>query len=212
MPPETSLVSPPQQVRSRRAWARILDTGEQILATEGLEGFTIGAICARAQVSSAAIYSRVAGKDALFIAVYERVLEHMTQEREEFVGLSRDEDLTLEELIRRTVATFADLFLRRAGFVRSVVWLSNTNEEVRLRGSEWMTQLGREFTELLVEHDDSHSLSLREIDMWYRVLWSTVVIYISHGPGYASEKAISDAEFVEELTELAVRYLIGARD
>ena len=210
---ESTLVSPPRQRRSQRAWARILDAGEEILATDGLEGFTIGAICDRAGVSSAAIYARVPGKDSLFLAVYDHVLSHMAREREQFVGLAQTGEVSLEELIRSTVSTIAELFLRRAGFVRSVVWLSSTNDEVKRRGSEWMTKLGQEFTELIGEREEWGSATMaRELDTCYRVVWSTIAIYLTHGGSYASERPLNDEEFVEELCDLAVRYLLSENE
>jgi AcrR family transcriptional regulator len=204
----TTLVSPPQQGRSRLAWARILEAGGQILEAEGLENFTIAAICERAQVSSAAIYSRVSGKDDLFLAVYEQTLDHMTEEREQLDELATLEDLSLDDFIRRTVETIAHLFLRRAGFVRSVVWLSSTNEQVRRRGSEWMTELGQLFATLISSREEWGARDVaRELDVCYRILWSTIAIYIAHGPDYASQRPISDEEFVHELSDVALRYL-----
>lgn len=70
--PDHLTIRPPLQERSRRAWDRVLDAGVILLEEAGYEGFTIAAVCERAQVSPRAVYDRAPSKDALFLAVYER--------------------------------------------------------------------------------------------------------------------------------------------
>jgi AcrR family transcriptional regulator len=64
-------IRPPRQERSRRVWDRVLDAGVAPLEEDGYEGFTIAAVCERAQVPPRAVYDRAPSKDALFPAVYE---------------------------------------------------------------------------------------------------------------------------------------------
>ena len=68
--PDHLTIRPPRQERSRRAWDRVLDAGVALLEEAGYEGFTIAAVCERAQVPPRAIYDRAPTKDALFLAVY----------------------------------------------------------------------------------------------------------------------------------------------
>lgn len=204
-------VSPPKQARSRKAWARVLDAGVEILETSSLEDFTIAAVCERAGVSVAAIYSRVASKDALFLAVYEYALTQMASER---AVLEREEvsydELSTEDLICLAVTTVADLFLSRIGLVRSIIWLSASHSEVRARGSQWMTELGNVVTTLLTPRieefpgADPH----RTLDTCYRAIWASVAMHVAYGANFAAERRLTDEEFKADLLELALRYLL----
>jgi hypothetical protein len=41
------------------------------------------------------------------------------------------------------------------------------------------------------------------------MLSSTIALYIAHGADFASERVITDEEFVQELSDFALRYLEG---
>ena len=79
--PEHLTIRPPRQERSRRAWARVLDAGVTLLEEAGYEGFTIAAVCHRAQVPPRAVYDRAPSKDALFLAVYEHGMARISSVR-----------------------------------------------------------------------------------------------------------------------------------
>jgi len=204
-------VSPPKQARSRQAWARVLDAGAEILETASVDEFTIGAVCERAGVSVAAIYSRVPGKDALFLAVYENSLAQMAKERAVLEGpQERYESLDTEELISLAINTVADLFLTRSGLIRSIIWLSATHEEVRTRGSQWMTELGQTVTALLEPRlsEFAGSQPERSLDTCYRTIWSAVAMHVAYGATFATDRVVSDDEFKAELRDTAIRLLL----
>lgn len=209
MEPKTVLRNPPLQARSRDSWNRVLDAGEQILETSGYTGFTISAVCRQANVSVDAIYARVSGKDALFLAVYEHALAEMAAGQD---ALDDDEfdRLPIDELVRRVVTVTAGIFLARPGFVRSMVLLSGSHDAVRRHGSEWMTELGGRFTRVLerrrseIPHPDSHYV----IEACFRTVFSSIAIHIAYGSDYTTESAVTDEQFVHELCETAVRYLL----
>ncbi|WP_158243984.1 TetR/AcrR family transcriptional regulator [Mycobacterium sp. 4858] len=204
-------VSPPKQARSRKAWARVLEAGVGILETTSLEEFTIAAVCERAGVSVAAIYSRVPNKDALFLAVYEYALAQMASERAvlEREAASYDE-LSTEDLVCLAVTTVADLFLSRTGLIRSIIWLSASHSEVRARGSQWMTELGNVVTTLLAPRIDEfpgadpHHM----LDTCYRTIWASVAMHVAYGANFAAERRLTDEDFKADLRELALRYLL----
>jgi AcrR family transcriptional regulator len=205
-------VSPPKQARSRAAWGRVLEAGAGILEADGLDAFTISAVCEQADVSVAAIYSRVQNKDGLFLAVYENALEQMTTERR---VLEEDEesykDVITADLVSFAVVTIADIFLTRRGLIRSIIRLSASHEEVRQHGSEWMTTLGRTFTELLRSREDdyTHDDVPAALTVCYRALWSSVAMYVAYGPNFASEFDTADDQFKDELCDTAIRYLLS---
>ena len=65
---------PPQQARSRESLQRVLAAAEHVLATGGVEEFTVGAVADRAGMSVGAIYRRFSGKDQLLYAVKDQLL------------------------------------------------------------------------------------------------------------------------------------------
>lgn len=198
-------VRPPAQDRSRKAWARVLAIGADILETQGADAFTIAEVCRQAEVSVAAIYARVSGKDALLLAAYDEVRRRIDQER----SRTRQDEAapsSSAEAVDRAVASLADLFLSHATFMRSVILLSGTHREIRLRGSDWTRQLGHEFAAALAPHARHFAVEDHEssIDLCYRLVFSAAVMHVVYGSGFASDRELTDAELVNGL-KAAVR-------
>ncbi|MFM7616564.1 MAG: TetR/AcrR family transcriptional regulator, partial [Actinomycetes bacterium] len=63
---------PPKQRRSRVTGDRILDATERLLATVGVAGLDLRAVCAEAGLTTGAVYSRFSGKEGLLDALFER--------------------------------------------------------------------------------------------------------------------------------------------
>jgi AcrR family transcriptional regulator len=210
MEPKTVLLNPPLQARSRDSWNRVLDAGEHILETSGYKGFTIVAVCKQANVSVDAIYTRVSGKDALFLAVYENILSKMAIGEDALDDYSELDRLPIDELVRRAVTIVAEIFLARASFVRSMVLLSGSNDAVRQHGSDWTIELSRKFVQLLERRQSefAHEAGRRAIDACFRTVFSSIAIHIAYGSDYAIERSITDAQFVHDLCETAVRSLL----
>ncbi|MFC3447800.1 TetR/AcrR family transcriptional regulator [Amycolatopsis speibonae] len=65
---------PPQQARSRESLQKVLAAAEHVLAGQGIEEFTVGAVAEQAGMSVGAIYRRFSGKNQLLYAVKDQVL------------------------------------------------------------------------------------------------------------------------------------------
>lgn len=65
---------PPQQARSRMSLQKVLAATEHVLATGGIEEFTVAAVAEQAGVSVGAIYRRFTGKEQLLHAVKDQLL------------------------------------------------------------------------------------------------------------------------------------------
>ncbi|WP_025357205.1 TetR/AcrR family transcriptional regulator [Kutzneria albida] len=65
---------PPQQARSRMSLRKVLAAAEHVLATSGIEEFTVAAVAEHAGVSVGAIYRRFTGKEQLLHAVKDQLL------------------------------------------------------------------------------------------------------------------------------------------
>ena len=112
-PPDHLTIRPPQQERSRRAWARVLDAGVTLLEEAGYSGFTIAAVCERAQVPPRAVYDRAPSKDALFLAVYEHGMARIRADHEIFGNPSHWLGLDATALIETAVRELAAVFSRQ---------------------------------------------------------------------------------------------------
>ncbi|MEJ7584050.1 MAG: helix-turn-helix domain-containing protein [Acidimicrobiales bacterium] len=71
---DLSRVRPPQQDRSRRAQQGALDAFEALLAERPLSRVTMQEVADRAGLSITSVYARFDGKDALVLALHERVI------------------------------------------------------------------------------------------------------------------------------------------
>ena len=188
----------------------MLDAGVALLEEGGFEGFTIAAVCERAEVAPRALYDRADNKDALFLAVYEH---GMARVRAEEMVLADDEGwegLPAEQLARGAVHAVAGIFNRHAAFLRSVVLISGVHPEVYRRGALYSQELGEAFTgrllhsQLTIDHPDPETA----IRAAFNAVFSSLVLRVAYGPAFATP-ATDDDTFLEALGDMVQRYLFG---
>lgn len=113
---------PPQQARSHATLRKVLAAAEHVLAHDGIDGFTIGAVAEQAGMSVGAIYRRFEGKDQLLYAVKDQLLGQLETSVAEALGGSSPELSALvgafTDALARTFArhgrTFPDLLDRQS--------------------------------------------------------------------------------------------------
>ena len=205
-------VRPPKQQRSREAWNRVLDAGVAILEDGGYDAFTIAAVCERAAVAPPAIYARTTSKDALFLAVYEHGIGRLRAEQGVFADPDRWAGLPPAGLVRAAVAEMVGISLRHQRFLRAVVLISAAHPEVQRRGSRYSQELGRGFTEVVLQAADAitHPDPQAAIRSCFGTVFSTSIIRVAYGPGFATPSPVDDDAFVADLGETAVRYLLAS--
>ena len=204
-------VRPPLQRRSRETWARVLDAGLAVLEDGGYDGFTIAAVCERAQVAPTALYARTTSKDALFLAVYEHGIARLLADQEVFADDARWAGHAPVDLVRAAVAETVSIALRHERYLRAVVLVSATHAEVRRRGSRYSQALGEGFAEVVlrardaIRHDDPEAA----VRSCFGTVFATSMIRLAYGPGFATPVPVDDGAFTADLGETAVRYLLG---
>jgi AcrR family transcriptional regulator len=77
-------LSPPQR-------ERLLDAAEQLVAAHGVAGVSVEALVKRAGVSSVTFYEFFDGKEACFVAAFERAVDEAAEMRADVVGGERAE-------------------------------------------------------------------------------------------------------------------------
>ena len=204
-------VRPPRQQRSREAWQRVLDAGVAILEGGGYDAFTIAAVCERARVAPPAIYARTAGKDALFLAVYEHGIAGLTAEQRVFDDAARWAGLAPDALVRAAVAELVGIPLRHQPFLRAVVLISAAHEEVARRGARYSQELGEGFARVLLGAAEAirHADPEAAVRTCFGTVFATTIIRVAYGPGFATPSPVDDETFVADLGDTAVRYLLA---
>jgi len=202
-------VRPARQVRSRLVWGRVLDAGLRLVEDVGYDGFTIAAVCERADVAPQQIYARVDSKEALFLAVYEHgiarleVVQGVLEDERRWVG--RD----CREVVEGAVRAVADVFAAGQGFLRAVIVVAGTNPEIRRRGNRYNLEFAERFVGLVLRSDHGQ-IARRDrrtaVVTAYNAVWSSLVMRTAFGPGFAAPP-MDDEDFVDGLVGLAAGYL-----
>ena len=104
----------PKQHRSRRTLQRISRAALELIAQNGVEGTTVGAIARRAGSSVGSFYARFDGKNDLLRYLDEHIWETVEQQWSEALadGLM---DRPIDELVRGLARLYADLDLVHRG-------------------------------------------------------------------------------------------------
>jgi AcrR family transcriptional regulator len=204
-------VRPPKQQGSRVAWNRVLDAGVAILEDGGYDAFTIAAVCERATVAPTAIYARTPSKDALFLAVYEHGIGRLVSEQGVFADGDQWDGLNAPQRVRAAVAEMVGISLRHLRFLGAVVLLSAAHQEVRRRGDRYARELGDAFTGVVMRAADriTHPDPEVAVRSCFGAVFAGTMIRVAYGPAFATQSPVHDDEFVADLGEMAVRYLLG---
>jgi AcrR family transcriptional regulator len=204
-------VRPPKQQRSREAWNRVLDAGVAILEDGGYDAFTIAAVCERAAVAPTAIYARTTSKDALFLAVYEHGIASIRHEQKVFTDRAHWTGLPPAALVREAVAQLVGISLRHQRYLRAVVLVSGVHPEVQARGGRYVHELADLFAGVVLGARDAitHADPDRAVLSCFGSSFSTTILRLAYGASFTSPAPVGDDEFVADLGEVAVRYLLG---
>lgn len=200
-------VRPPLQERTYAGWERILDSGVAILEETGYEGFTIAAICARAEVNPPTIYARVRTKRDLFLAVFEHGFRAIQAETEAIrAGLSGG---SADAVVRGAVAAMASNSLAHERFHRPVLLRAEADVEVARRTHQARADTATWFRELVLQH----SAALRDpdpvrVDAGFRIVFVALMARITTPYALDVAAPISDEAFIADLQETAVRFLL----
>ena len=111
---ETATARPPKQHRSRQTLHRIARAALELIAQDGVEATTVGAIARRAGSSVGSFYARFDGKSDLLAYLDERIWESVEQRWSEATAEGMA-DRSIEQLVRGFARLYADLDLVHRG-------------------------------------------------------------------------------------------------
>ncbi len=210
MPSSEPLIRPPLQRRSQESLERLLQAGLEVLAEAGFEGFTLQEVSRRAGVSIGSIYARVANREALILAVYERAMDEIRHQEERFARDAALEDLTPRELVETLVTDMAEIMLGNAPILGVFMRQAPMNPEIWRRGAENSQITARMFSRALEahRHELRHPDPDLAIDVAFRMVYCTLARRITHGPQFESARPVSDEQLVAELGRAVADYLL----
>lgn len=206
------LIRPPLQRRSQESLERVLQAGFDVLREQGFEGFTLQEVSRRAGVSIGSIYARVASREALIMAIYERTMA-WTEENQQLERDALREDLTPRDRIETLVTDMATDMLGHADTLRVFMTQAPLNPEIWQRGAEKSHETSKVFQRAILEHkrDINHPEPELAVDISWRMVYCTIARRITHGPKFESPRAVSDKKLVRELARAVADYLLRVK-
>ncbi|MDA3645330.1 TetR/AcrR family transcriptional regulator [Saccharopolyspora indica] len=192
---------PPQQARSRMSLQKVLTAAEQVLATSGIEEFTVAAVAERAGVSVGTIYRRFTGKEQLLHAVKDQLLGQLE------TGV--EEALSSAEGLDGVVAAFTHAMART--FSQHDRIFPDLLSGQRADGVERGLQALAAIQGILVEAAAPHEDDIRRADrgLALRVAARTITSSCVHRAATcrAWPDGLTWSSWADETAELAVAYL-----
>lgn len=205
--PRTRPRKAPRQQRARETIEAILTATARILVSEGFKGASTNRIAAEAGVSIGSLYQYFPSKEALVAVLIERHIAEMFSMLE--TALARWRFLPLRKVVREMVEVMI-----RAHALQPKLHRVFMEQVPRIGPLERIMEVERKFEELartwLERHRDE--IRPRNLDVAAFVAVQAVEALTHAAVLYHPEKLRSE-EFVDEVTELVVRYLSsdGAR-
>jgi AcrR family transcriptional regulator len=201
---------PPLQNRSRKSLERILIAGKELLEEKGWEGFTVQEVSRRAKVSVGSIYARAPSKEALLLAVYDRVLVDITADNERLEDDSRWEGLEPRALIIEAVREVMEVMMRHQKILAVFMNRSPVDPVIRARASEQIQRLATRWEELMLRHSTAvtHTDTELAIEIAFRMVFATFQRRVQFGPDYGAYSPVSDENLVDEVGRAVAAYLL----
>jgi len=203
------LIRPPLQRRSQESLERVLEAGLEVLQEQGFDGFTLQEVSQRAGVSIGSIYARVASREALIMAIYERAMAWV-DEQDDFDRDAVREDLSPRERIETIVADLANIMLEHAAILRVFMRQAPLSDEIWQRGAETSQETAGRFMRAILERREEirHPEPDLAVDVAFRMVYCTIARRITHGPNFESARSISETALVRELAQAVAAYLL----
>ena len=127
VPPE------PTQARSKQAFERLLQVGEQLLAENRFDEIGVAELAKLAETSVGTFYRLLKDKDTLSRLLLQRFFSDMVAQLEALTELHQWHDRSLEEFIRAMVAMFVAVNNGRRGVLRALITRSSQDVQFRDR-------------------------------------------------------------------------------
>lgn len=139
----------PTQERSRRRVEGILDAAATLVVERGVDALSTQEIARAAGVPVASIYQYFADKEDVLLALAGRDMDEMDAEVAAALAAVTPSELTVNALVRTTMAAFVRVYHRRRAFVE-IYLRGRTNSAVHAFGREHNERVAGTLRELAV--------------------------------------------------------------
>jgi len=120
----------PQQARSRALIQRVLDSAEELLASEGVEALTTTRIAREANVAVGSLYQYFPDKRTIVDALAARYLDEFEGLMDEMAEHAAGERWAADDLVDRLIDAYADRYRREPGY-RALWFGRHLSDELR---------------------------------------------------------------------------------
>jgi AcrR family transcriptional regulator len=129
------MVNPPEptQARSKQAFERLLQVGEQLLAENRFDEIGVADLAKLAETSVGTFYRLLNDKDTLSRLLLQRFFSDMVTQVEALTALHQWQERSLEDFIRAMVAMFVAVNHGRRGVLRALITRSSQDAQFRDR-------------------------------------------------------------------------------
>ncbi len=214
-------VPAPQQDRSKRTLARLLDAAEEIIRTRGAAALTVPAVAQAARSSVGSFYARFPDKAALLRTLHERACEQSVATTAAALDPARWEGVPTAELLRGFVAFAVRVYAERRPMMLAFSAELAQDPGFAERRAHCAAAIAAAVRGLLLGRraDIGHPDAPRAIDMSLRLV--TAVLEQRNGleassppasapagtPVAGAAEAIADEVIADELTRAVLAYL-----
>lgn len=204
----TTRPGPPRQKRSQAAMERILEAAQQLITEEGIAGFTLSAVAARAGVAVGTVYQRFANKEDLLVSAQQRWLDEVARiQREHFLPAAAQQP-DFVRAVCRYAEQLVVLFRDHAGLVREFVVYAAAIPALREAAQQRLDQLAQERCDALMAHPDRPPHITRgHVLLALRAVQSLLEWRVATSPGLGEAVALPWDTLADDVPKLVTAYL-----
>ena len=203
----------PQQERSRRTLERLLDAAIDVLSEESLASATAARIAARAGYTVGAFYPRFPSKEAMWVALVQRVGEQMRLKFDPLDALD-PESVRLPAAVEAVVGQFVEMYTDHSSLMIAVRRPAHVQPElagtIRQLNEETLGRLAgilRQWSDEVNQPDPD-----RAIEVALLMIATTLREYLLQDVSrLTSERSITAQALAGEVTEATCAYLTAGR-
>jgi len=205
--PFPQMIVPPEptQARSKQAFERLLQVGEQLLAENRFDEIGVADLAKLAETSVGTFYRLLGDKDTLSRLLLQRFFSDMVEQVETLTELHQWEGRSLEDFIRAMVAMFVGVNGGRRGVLRALITRSSQDAQFRDR----VHQINHLISQRTVAVLASKSASIRHPDPTQAMMVIPPVLLgiLNQHTLTGSLSFLSASSLQEELVRVALNYL-----
>ncbi|MBT4162063.1 MAG: TetR/AcrR family transcriptional regulator [Gammaproteobacteria bacterium] len=201
----------PQQTRSAKTRAKLLDAAEELIEKEGMQGITVAKVTKLASSSVGSFYHYFQDKEALVYAVFERINAEALATAKQGLDPEDWADVPLTDIIEGYVRFSLKRGKLSPGIMQAQQKLEIEDPFLAERIQKFRQEIQAALMALLKPkfHQVDHENPLKAVELMLEVVRNMVSKRLeSYVPGNPpAVPKLSDEDFIQELCRLAAAYL-----